>query len=265
MSRLVLAFCIALTGHYFLLQYHFSQNELPSSQAISEDSVRVTINQYNGNKKFQPSKNLLQTEQKPKEETRKEKKNIVPLTPETLPKVIPPPKQKVQTENKLIKVQKKKISKPFDPPPLPEPKEKTSEETKDAVQEKALEEFSIAPAKSSHAESSKEADVSEKSNSSPLAVASTVVNASPLYAHNPIPEYPTVAKRRHWEGIVTLSVEVTARGTVASIQLLESSGYDILDKTAVQAVKTWRFLAGTVNGKPISSKVTVPVHFTLTK
>lgn len=86
----------------------------------------------------------------------------------------------------------------------------------------------------------------------------------PDYGINPKPKYPTIAKRYGYEGLVILNVHVLENGRVGKIELRKSSGYDILDKSALDAVKGWIFVPGQRNGKPTSSWVVVPVRFNLT-
>jgi periplasmic protein TonB len=49
--------------------------------------------------------------------------------------------------------------------------------------------------------------------------------------------YPRLAQIRHWEGMVRLRVVVAKKGTVASVVITQSSGYDVLDERAVEMVK----------------------------
>ena len=49
-------------------------------------------------------------------------------------------------------------------------------------------------------------------------------------------EYPLVARRRGWEGTVVLSFVVESDGALRRIQVARSSGYDLLDTSAVAAV-----------------------------
>ncbi len=86
----------------------------------------------------------------------------------------------------------------------------------------------------------------------------------PDYGLNPKPQYPTMAKRYGYEGLVILNVHVLENGRVGKIELRKSSGYDILDNSALKAVKEWIFVPGMRNGKPASSWVVVPVRFNLT-
>ena len=90
-----------------------------------------------------------------------------------------------------------------------------------------------------------------------------IIEASPDYAINPKPVYPRSAIRRNYEGTVILLVEVLRDGTVREVQILESSGHTILDRSALKAVRRWRFKPGTQGGEPVTMKVKVPLVFKL--
>jgi len=83
------------------------------------------------------------------------------------------------------------------------------------------------------------------------------------YLHNPIPEYPPLARRRGEQGRVLLRVTVSATGEAAVVAVSESSGYELLDQSALRAVKTWRFVPAKFNNHAVVAEVTVPVRFTL--
>jgi len=83
------------------------------------------------------------------------------------------------------------------------------------------------------------------------------------YAHNPKPAYPTEARRRNQEGLVLLLVEVSAQGRASGVTVRESSGFRILDKAALRAVRGWTFRPALRNGVPVASTVEVPVRFFL--
>ncbi|MER3447592.1 MAG: hypothetical protein C4291_12500 [Candidatus Dadabacteria bacterium] len=87
----------------------------------------------------------------------------------------------------------------------------------------------------------------------------------PDYKINPKPNYPMIARRSGYEGVVLLRVFVLENGRVGKIELEKSSGYGILDKSAIDAVKDWVFIPGKRNGVPISSWVTVPIRFELSR
>ena len=90
-----------------------------------------------------------------------------------------------------------------------------------------------------------------------------IVEAIPDYAVNPKPVYPKLAIRRNYQGTVILLVEVLADGSTNEVEVIESSGYSVLDRSAVRSVRKWRFKPGTRYGKPTAMKVKVPVVFRL--
>ncbi|HEX3902658.1 MAG TPA: energy transducer TonB [Polyangia bacterium] len=92
-----------------------------------------------------------------------------------------------------------------------------------------------------------------------------VVSAEPRYRTNPRPDYPVPCKRRREEGIVLLNVAVHADGLPAAISLNRSSGYPLLDRAALDAVRRWTFEPGRAAGVPVSSTVVVPVRFSLSE
>jgi periplasmic protein TonB len=49
--------------------------------------------------------------------------------------------------------------------------------------------------------------------------------------------YPLEAKRNHWEGKVVVEAVICEDGTVASVQIKESSGRDILDQEAMSVIR----------------------------
>jgi len=93
--------------------------------------------------------------------------------------------------------------------------------------------------------------------------APAIRTAYPKNEGNPPPEYPTLARRRGWEGTVQLSVRVLENGQVGDIMVIKSSGHSLLDKTALETVKQYRFAAGEKGDQKIAMWVEVPVHFRL--
>jgi protein TonB len=87
--------------------------------------------------------------------------------------------------------------------------------------------------------------------------------AVPRQEGNPKPPYPEAARRRGYEGTVRLKVEVLASGEVGRIWIEESSGYEVLDHSALKTVKDWSFIPARFGGIPVKSTVIVPVTFQL--
>ena len=64
------------------------------------------------------------------------------------------------------------------------------------------------------------------------------------------------------EGVVRVSTVVTAEGTVSNCEIIRGLNAEE-DKTALKAVKLWRFQPGTKEGKAVNVRVTVEIEFHL--
>jgi protein TonB len=88
-------------------------------------------------------------------------------------------------------------------------------------------------------------------------------SSSAAYLHNPKPTYPAQAQRRNLEGVVVVAIEVSEAGEPLSTTIKQSSGFMVLDKAALQAVRVWRFAPATRGGRAVSAQVDVPIRFSL--
>lgn len=78
--------------------------------------------------------------------------------------------------------------------------------------------------------------------------------------------YPSMSKRLGEEGSVVLLLTVNAEGRVTEAKIDTSSGFERLDEAASkEAVRSWRFLPGTVNGKAAAMQTKIKVTFKITK
>jgi len=88
--------------------------------------------------------------------------------------------------------------------------------------------------------------------------------AIPLYHLIPKPPYPSRSLDLGEEGTVIIVILVGTDGKVKEAELSKSSGYSLLDGSALATVKEkWQFKPGTRNGKPIESRVRVPIKFSI--
>ena len=87
--------------------------------------------------------------------------------------------------------------------------------------------------------------------------------AYPLYKENAPPVYPEIARVRGYEGIVLVFAEILPNGRVGEIKIRKSSGYAILDQSAIQAVKPWKFEPAKKAGNPFTAWVELPIKFIL--
>ena len=83
------------------------------------------------------------------------------------------------------------------------------------------------------------------------------------YLNNPKPGYPAFARRMGMEGTVMLKVLVSRQGTALKIEMAHSSGHEILDKAAADAVRNWHFVPARKGNSPMEESVKVPVAFRL--
>lgn len=87
--------------------------------------------------------------------------------------------------------------------------------------------------------------------------------SKPGYFQNQPPEYPQLAKQMHQEGLVILKVEVDQKGIPVKVEVKQSSGYKLLDQSALKAVRRWRFQPKRIGGLSVKSRVAIPVRFRL--
>jgi len=85
----------------------------------------------------------------------------------------------------------------------------------------------------------------------PVPPARTGPRADASWAGNAPPPYPAMARRLGEEGEVRLDVHVSQDGGVTEVKLKKSSGSALLDQTAIETVKKWRFKPATVDGRPV--------------
>ena len=84
------------------------------------------------------------------------------------------------------------------------------------------------------------------------------------YLHNPKPKYPRLSQSRNEQGTVILTVLVGVDGRAREVAVKSSSGFELLDRTAREAVLGWSFVPGKRNGAPVEMSVDVPIPFRLT-
>ncbi len=87
--------------------------------------------------------------------------------------------------------------------------------------------------------------------------------AHPRYHENQPPIYPTIARKKGYEGTVMLIAHVCCDGTVDEVKLKNSSGHAPLDHSALYAVKGWKYTPAYRNSVPIDSWALIPIRFTL--
>ena len=90
-------------------------------------------------------------------------------------------------------------------------------------------------------------------------------SATPRYRENPPPGYPEMARQRGYEGVVLVAAEILTDGRVGKALVRQSSGYAILDQTAVAAVKDWKFVPAKKSGIPYKTWAELPIKFVISE
>lgn len=92
----------------------------------------------------------------------------------------------------------------------------------------------------------------------------TGVSISASYAKtNQKPEYPVQSRRLNEEGTVVLKILVLAEGNAGEIEVKSSSGFPMLDQSAIDAVKKWHFNPAIIDGKAIDESYSLSIPFKL--
>jgi protein TonB len=109
----------------------------------------------------------------------------------------------------------------------------------------------------------------ETQQASPAPEAPVVLDTEPdfraSYLNNPRPPYPLLARRMGYEGKVILNVEVLAEGHAGQVLLQQSCGHDILDRAALETVRTWRFVPARHMGQAVTQWFLLPIRFSLSE
>jgi TonB family protein len=78
----------------------------------------------------------------------------------------------------------------------------------------------------------------------------------------PPPAYPRDALDEGASGKLTLLVSVDATGSASDVQLRgRGTGHAALDQAAIAAARQWRFVPAQKQGRPVASRLQIPVNF----
>jgi len=88
-------------------------------------------------------------------------------------------------------------------------------------------------------------------------------SAEALALSNPHPPYPISSRENGEEGRVTLNACISELGMVDYVELVNSSGYGALDRSAMNTVRKWKFIAAQRFGIPIPMCYRLPINFIL--
>lgn len=99
----------------------------------------------------------------------------------------------------------------------------------------------------------------------PGAAAVYMPNADASELNNPKPPYPAISRRLGEQGRVILKACVSSIGGIDSLNLIKSSGFDRLDRIALETVQRWKFIPARRGQQPVAMCYQLPIQFTLEK
>ncbi len=115
-------------------------------------------------------------------------------------------------------------------------------------------------------EQSVQAQASVKSVKGDLPSSEIPVVSEVSYREPPQPPvYPRLALRKRQQGVVWVRALVNTAGETREVKIERSSGYVMLDRSALNAVKKWVFDSAQVNGEFVTAWVEVPVEFSINR
>jgi protein TonB len=76
-----------------------------------------------------------------------------------------------------------------------------------------------------------------------------------------VPLYPPIAKAARVSGTVVLQATISKTGTIENLRVI--SGPAMLQQSAMDAVRSWRYRPYLLNNEPVEVETTVNVVFTL--
>jgi protein TonB len=155
------------------------------------------------------------------------------------------------------------------PPPKPEVVPTPAIELKPLLQPKAAPHPRVLPHPVSPPVATATDEGSVASTPAVLGPASPEPQSSPTpeeatLAYRAVPlAYPPVALRTRMQGTVVLKVLVDEQGVPQEVAIEQSSGYALLDRSAREQVKNWRFEPATAHGQAVRTWARVPVTFSI--
>jgi periplasmic protein TonB len=87
--------------------------------------------------------------------------------------------------------------------------------------------------------------------------------SEPAFDSNPPIVYPPAAVRDGLEGTVLLRIRIGTKGRVIDVELVRSSGSAILDRAAIEGVRSWHGEPARIAGRAIEATALLPVVFRL--
>ncbi|MGB5422463.1 MAG: energy transducer TonB [Desulfobacterales bacterium] len=263
MKRLIPAAIVAIGIHSLLMSMNVDWMNLADFKKPSTGPVTIIL------ESIQPQTIKPKSEPLPfKQFPRKVEKNVVETAPKTEPPLPPvvqkkPVRATKKPEKKppIVKSAPAKQDRPVEPK-RPAPPDQTPPPPLESVPDESSQGNDATAPPPQEGTTAFDMAITGPVSSQPAPL-SVLEAALPEYSKNPPISYPKRARRKGYEGTVVLEVLVNRNGQVDDLRILASSGYAILDRSAVNSVKSWSFKPAKKGKDAVDMWVKVPVRFKL--
>ncbi len=242
------SFVLSVLAHLLFYWFLINHQEKPAAIASAkpQQSLEVTLSAA-PKAKASAAQKSAQAEPSPPTPPQP---TLTPPKPTPKPKETKPGKQPVR----------KPIPKPIVPkrpePPteetLPEPPKPRKPVVKPKPEKEPLPEFKddFASLSKDYSNEKPEPQGAETSGSNP-AQSDNGVHTGAILNINPKIQYPIQAQKMGMQGTVKVRIHINPDGTTDKVDLLQSSGYDLLDDMVLGSVQHWRFKPPMRGGIPV--------------
>jgi protein TonB len=260
-KRLISAAIVAVGIHALLMRMDVDWLNSTELREPTTGSVTITLETIQP-QTFKPQSEPLLSNRNPQEI----KRPVVETTPKTEsplpPAVKPKPVEAVKKPKtpivKSVPAKQVRPAEPNEPAPPDQAPQKSPESFADDSSQGT---DALLPPPQEETTAAGSGPVATVSNQPALTPA--IEEAQPEYSKNHPISYPDRARKKGYEGTVLLEVLVNRNGKVDDLKILASSGYAILDSSAVKSVKTWSFKPAKKGKDTVDMWVQVPVRFKL--
>jgi TonB family protein len=77
------------------------------------------------------------------------------------------------------------------------------------------------------------------------------------------PSYPKSAIEQRQVGVVSLRVDVDAKGYPTDVQVLSATNPGVFEAVSIAAARSWTYRPALKNGKPVAGAVRIPITFAM--
>ncbi|MUJ19589.1 TonB family protein [Aliivibrio fischeri] len=218
---------------------------MPTGSTSSQVNIQFVAPSVPTPQSVQTKKNeVTKPKEQPKQQTTVEKtvqKQVVKKKPVQS-------KQKPKPKKKMVK--KPTISKPIEP-------------EKKILKEKAETQPITKTAKKTDKPVEKESTAKPVASKSGATEKPQLVQKPSFLKRPNAPRYPRIAQRKGIEGTALYEIWLNENGKQIKQELITSSGAQVLDEAALNAIRDWQFSPQVINGQAIAHRVQIPVRFSL--